>query len=282
MTNSMRQLFLVSAVSVFAFTAPAFGETEVAETAEPATVAEPDMPTPEENLMAEILELKEVLQSHSRDVLAYDGDRETSEYRKSLSVWLSGLSADLSKSVPDLAAASRKLDHAEREEARILAKTRHDLLTTLDSADDDLSQRSSGAIPDGLRPVLADVAERMDSLKTNTEELEETRPIIIDLTFPAALTDEERLAFDEGLENFQADTGVVLTEQPGGVVTSLRLEGLAPMSRTALGLHEALSLIWSPPVPIAEQDDAPAEEGTQEETVSVDITDPSFVGLTLD
>lgn len=280
MKTGVYQLFLTCSLSALLLASPAVAdetstETEapVIETVPETVEAEPELPSPEQNLIAATQRVKDVFEARSRQVLAASGDRSTAKARQSLSIWLAALADDLDDGLMELAKASAAFDLAKTREDVALAKAQSDLLARLEAARADVHSREENNLPPILQPVLDEIMEELETLQGKASDLESTRAIEIDLTFAEGLTDEDRLLFTERLSEFQSATGVVLTEEPGGFATGIWLEGRAPASMTVLQLKTALASIWTPPVPTAEdEEDAP---------LIVDLPDPSFVGITL-
>ncbi|MAP93382.1 MAG: hypothetical protein CMK07_00375 [Ponticaulis sp.] len=245
-------------------------ETTEAVEAEPVD-AGPEIETPEVALIGEAVRIRDLLTAKSKEVLAADGDRSTSENRKQISLWLARMASNVSKGVPALVDAQEELDHALSKRDETLAALKSSLDTELAAANETWLELRELDLDPEVRRAMNEAAQEMASLKTMSEELEVARKVMIELSFEEPVTDGDRLLFTERLLAFEMANEVALVAEDSEVGTDLKLVGQVPASMSALELRAKLAPIWNP-----------LGSETEDGEDILALPEPSFIAITLE
>ncbi|MAK59860.1 MAG: hypothetical protein CMK09_02665 [Ponticaulis sp.] len=274
MTGFQRALF-ATAFSISLSGLPALADTsETPASAEPAKTETTPAPSEKAVFLAAIDSTETQLRNRSREVLAADGDRSTSETRKELAIWMSGLADRLDKGVPSAQAAMLALHRAELAEALAVERVKTSLSGTLEEALSELSDMNLAELPQDLRAYTEATRNQLTDLKTQVDELAETKPVLIELAFEEPLEDEIRLELIARFGQFGEASGISFTNDVEDISQTVRLEGIAPATLSAQDLRDEMSAIWT------EVEMLPSEENDAAEAPLV-LPAPQFVGITL-
>ncbi len=285
MTKLFRRAALASAFGLTFMALPAFAQDDAdahaAEDVMHKAEVHEEAPAPEAEAAEEEIsiagqaELTALIFEHmSRGVLAMDGDRDTAELRREVSVWLDRLAGKLEGDVSGVLRSEAALATAIARDAEARAEMEEELAATLSQALEELEAVRAEGVPDEMALRLEEVEDLLDALEEGSADTVQMRELIIDLHFEEPLEEDVRLALVERLIAFQTAHGVVLDFDGADLSQNIHLEGEAPVMLSTLELRTALNSIYE------ENMDVLTPEG-EEAAPIVDVPTPTFIGITL-